>query len=114
MVEVTDEEFEALVDRALARIPVQMRDLIDNCLITIADDAPVGQALLGLYEGVALTRRDNYAGYTPDVITLFQRPLMEMCMDQAQLEEQVYVTVVHEIAHHFGISDDRLRELGRY
>lgn len=110
-VTVTDEEFDALIGRALERIPEQMRDLMDNCVITVADHSPDGSALLGLYDGVALTERDSYSGFSPDVITLFQVPLEKMCSDLDELEHQIYITIVHEVAHHFGIDDDRLREL---
>lgn len=111
MIEVSDQEFEELVDRAFERIPDGLLELIDNCLVTIELEPPAGQELLGLYEGTALTERDDYAGALPDVITLFQGPLCRQAQSIAELEDEVYVTVVHEIAHHFGIDDDRLHQL---
>ena len=109
---VSESEFEELVDRAMARIPAELLDLVDNCVLTIADEPPPGSpGLLGLYEGIALTRRDFYHGAVPDVITLYRGPLTRYSGGREQLEHQVYVTVVHEIGHHFGLDDERLHEL---
>jgi predicted Zn-dependent protease with MMP-like domain len=81
--------------------------------VLIADRHPDEADLLGLYEGVALTERDsNYAGSLPDTITIYRDALLDICDDDDEVVEEVKVTVVHEIAHHFGIDDDRLHELG--
>ncbi len=110
--EMTRAEFEDLVAEALDTIPVRLTEMMDNVVVMVEDDAPE-PGLLGLYEGVPLTARgDTYAGYLPDRITVFRRPLLAICHSRAELVEQVRVTVVHEIAHHFGIDDDRLHELG--
>lgn len=110
--EITDDEFEELVGRALDRIPEQFLEVLDNCLIVIEEESPAGvPTRLGLYEGVALTSRDYYAGAVPDVITLYQKPLVRTSRTKAELEHEVYVTVVHEIGHYFGLDDDRLHEL---
>lgn len=109
---LTEEEFEVLVDRALERVPEELLDLVDNLVLTIEEDCPHDQPpMLGLYEGVALTERGDYAGVLPDVITLYQRPLQDISPTVEELEHQVYVTVVHEIGHYFGIDDERLHQL---
>ena len=112
--ELDPEAFEALVDRALDGIPDDLAALVANVVVLVEDDAPADDPhLLGLYDGVALTEREsNYAAQLPDRILLFRRPLLDFCDDLEQLEEEVRITVVHEIAHHFGIDDDRLHELG--
>lgn len=111
-VELSDEEFEELVGRALDRIPPEFLELIENCMIAIEDESPAGEpTMLGLYEGFALTERDDYAGAMPDVITLYQKPLLEMGDTVEEIEHEVFVTVVHEIGHYFGIDDERLHEL---
>lgn len=111
-VELSEQEFEELVGRALDRIPEEFLDLIENCVIAIEEDSPPEQPpMLGLYEGVAITERGVYAGAIPDVITLYQRPLQQICHTVEELEHEVFITVVHEIGHYFGIDDDRLHEL---
>lgn len=110
---MSSERFEQLVGDALDRIPPKLASAIDNVVILVADRDPEDPDVLGVYEGVALTERDTtYAGSLPDTITIFREPLLEMCQDEAELVEEVAVTVIHEIAHHFGIDDDRLHELG--
>ena len=112
-VQVSSEKFEELVGDALDLIPPKLASAIDNVVILVADRDPDDPDLLGVYEGVALTERDTtYAGSLPDTITIFREPLLELCEDEAELVEEVAVTVIHEIAHHFGIDDDRLHELG--
>ena len=107
-------EFEDLVSEALDTVPPQLTKLMRNVVIVVEDDSPPQTGtLLGLYEGVPLTERgDTYAGFLPDRITIFRRPLLAICDTRDDLVREVRVTVVHEIAHHFGISDDRLHELG--
>ena len=112
VIEVTRPEFEDLVAEALDTIPVGLTDLMDNVVVMVEDDPP-SPGLLGLYEGVPLTARgDTYAGYLPDRITIYRRPLQAICRTRDELVAEVRVTVVHEVAHHFGIDDDRLHELG--
>ncbi|MFS3127199.1 metallopeptidase family protein [Nocardioides sp. Bht2] len=107
-------EFEALVDRALDAIPNEIAGLVQNVVVLVEDDAPADDPdLLGLYDGVALTERAaNHALELPDRIFIYRNPLLDFCEDAADLEEQVTITVVHEIAHHFGIDDARLHDLG--
>jgi len=107
-------EFEDLVSEALDTVPPQLTKLMRNVVIVVEDDSPPQTGtLLGLYEGVPLTERgDTYAGFLPDRITIFRRPLLAICDTRDDLVREVRVTVVHEIAHHFGISDERLHELG--
>ena len=110
-----DERFERLVAEALDELPAWVLERLDNVEVLIEDDPPPGQHLLGLYEGIPLTERGmNYAGVLPDRITLFRRPIIRHARSDADLKDTVKHTVVHEIAHFFGISDDRLRELDRY
>ena len=112
--EMSRQEFEDLVGEALDTVPPRLTKLMQNVVIVVEDDSPpqVG-TLLGLYEGVPLTERgDTYAGFLPDRITIFRRPLLAICDTRDDLVREVRVTVVHEIAHHFGIGDERLHELG--
>jgi predicted Zn-dependent protease with MMP-like domain len=113
-IEMEAREFEALVNQALDDIPDELASLIENVVVLVEDDAPADEPdLLGLYDGVALTDRyGDYGMVLPDRIFVYRRPLLEMCDDAEQLEDEVRITVVHEIAHHFGIDDDRLHELG--
>ncbi|GAA1865687.1 metallopeptidase family protein [Myceligenerans crystallogenes] len=115
MVEMTREEFEAAVSEGLDLVPEDLAARMDNVVVLVEDDAPAEDPeLLGLYEGVPLTERDHHwaAGSLPDRITIFRNPTLAFCETREEVAEEVAVTVVHEIAHHFGIDDDRLHELG--
>jgi predicted Zn-dependent protease with MMP-like domain len=104
--------FEDLVGEALDTIPPALTKLMDNVVIVVEDDPPE-PGLLGLYEGVPLTERGgSYAGFLPDRITVYRRPLLAGCETREELVREVRITVVHEVAHHFGIGDERLHELG--
>jgi predicted Zn-dependent protease with MMP-like domain len=111
---MVDFEQEALA--ALDALPPELRRAISNVTIVFEDEPPDGQPLLGLYQGVPLTRRTSgYAGALPDKITIFRGPLERLYgADPDQLRAQIRHVVLHEVAHHFGISDERLVELGRY
>ena len=111
---MTDVEFEELVALALDTIPARLATAMDNVVVVVEAEPPPGQAgLLGLYEGIPLTARDGwYAGVLPDRITIFRGPILRCCTTYAEAVEEVRVTVVHEVAHHFGIGDDQLDELG--
>lgn len=112
MVEITRERFEELVGEALDDVPPDLAKLMDNVALFVEDDPPE-EGLLGLYEGTPLTERGEwYAGSLPDRITLYRNPICAICEDEDDVTDEVYTTVVHEIAHHFGIDDDRLDELG--
>lgn len=112
-VRMSPERFEELVGDALDLIPPGLAQAIDNVVILVEDRHPDEPDLLGLYEGIALTERDTtYAGALPDTITIYRAPLLEMCDTEDDAVEEVAITVIHEIAHHFGIDDDRLHELG--
>ena len=105
--------FEALVGDALDQIPEEIAGVVRNVVVLVEDDPPVDDPdLLGLYVGVALPDRGGDHTGLPDRITIFRRPLLAMCRDTDELVREVRVTVVHEIAHHFGIDDDRLHRLG--
>ncbi len=114
MVEVSAQRFEELVSEALDTIPPELTRLIDNCVVLVEEEPPAGDPdLLGLYDGTPLTERDSsYSMVVPDRITLFRGPLLAMCDDEDEVVREVRVTVVHEVAHHFGIDDDRLHDLG--
>jgi predicted Zn-dependent protease with MMP-like domain len=109
-------DFEQCVQAALDGLPGDLRDTMSNVEIVIEEEPPPGQPLLGLYQGVPLTRRTSwYGGVLPDKISIYRGPLERLYgRDPAVLERQIRRVVLHEIAHHFGISDDRLRELDRY
>lgn len=96
---------------ALDALPDAIAEMLDNVVIVVEDDSE--EDLLGLYEGIPLTERDEYGGLElPDRITIFRLPLCDMCESEDELVEEVTITVVHELAHHLGIDDDRLHELG--
>jgi predicted Zn-dependent protease with MMP-like domain len=110
---MSSERFEELVSDALDLIPPALARAFDNVVVLVADRHPEEPELLGLYEGIALTERDStYAGALPDTITIYSASLLEICDTEAEVVEEVAITVIHEIAHHFGIDDDRLHELG--
>src|SRR4051812_42173024 len=105
--------FEALVEQALDEIPEEIASQVHNVVVLVEDEPPPNDpGLLGLYEGVSLTERTADHTGLPDRITVYRRPLLEMCASPDELVREVRITVVHEIAHHFGIDDDRLHELG--
>jgi predicted Zn-dependent protease with MMP-like domain len=112
MVEVDPERFELMVSEALDGIPAELGELMSNVAVTVQHDGgPAG--LLGLYQGVPLTRRSTfYAGALPDRITIYRRAICAVCNSEPEVLEQVRRTVIHEVGHHFGIGDARLRELG--
>jgi predicted Zn-dependent protease with MMP-like domain len=109
-------DFEDSVQAALEGLPDDLRAAMSNVAIVIEDEPPPGQPLLGLYEGIPLTRRTTgYAGVAPDKISIYRGPLERRYGgDPGLLRDQIRRVVLHEIAHHFGISDERLRELDRY
>ena len=108
-------QFEEAVADALDGVPPELARLMDNVVVLVEDDAPDDAPdLLGLYVGTPLTERGSWwaAGSLPDRITIFRLPTLAFCDDRDEVVEEVAVTVVHEIAHHFGIDDDTLHELG--
>ncbi|MDP4015293.1 MAG: metallopeptidase family protein [Candidatus Nanopelagicales bacterium] len=113
MIDIPRAQFEDLVATALDSIPDELASLVDNVVISVQDTPPPGQRLLGLYKGIPLTQRGYwYAGALPDAITIYRIPILRTCGSEAEVIEQVHITVVHEIAHHFGIGDERLQQLG--
>jgi predicted Zn-dependent protease with MMP-like domain len=109
-------DFEALIDDAVASLPPDLREQMSNVELLVEDEPPPGERLLGLYEGIPLTERTSgYSGALPDRITIYRGPLERLYgHDPARLAQEVRHTVLHEIAHHFGISDERLIEIDRY
>ena len=107
-------DFEELVDRALDGIPDEIAARVQNLVVLVEDDPPPDDPdLLGLYDGVALTERTaNHALELPDRVFVYRNPLLEMCTSIEELVDEVRITVVHEIAHHFGINDAELHGLG--
>ena len=108
------DRFEELVVAALDGVPAELTALMDNVVVLVEDDPPQHDPdLLGVYDGTPLTERGQ--GYTmalPDRITIFRHPILDMCSSEQQVVAEVRITVVHEIAHHFGIDDERLHDLG--
>jgi predicted Zn-dependent protease with MMP-like domain len=112
-VQMGPERFEDLVSEAVDLIPPDLAAAMDNEVVLVADRHPQDPELLGLYEGIALTERDSsYAGALPDTVTIFRESLLEICETEQDVVEEVAITVIHEMAHHFGIDDERLHELG--
>jgi predicted Zn-dependent protease with MMP-like domain len=109
-------DFDDLVSEALDSLPDDISGLMSNVAVVIEDEPPPGLPLLGLYSGIPLTRRTSwYGAVPPDKITIYQGPIeRHFGHDPELLQRQVRRVVVHEVAHHFGISDERLRELDRY
>ena len=123
MVRVPRKRFEQLVADALRTIPVELRRALDNIAVTVDDEPTAAQLaelemtpddlLFGLYQGTPLPDRSPLQPYAlPDVITIFQRPLEEACDSDEEIIEEIRLTVIHEIAHYFGIDEDRLAEMG--
>jgi predicted Zn-dependent protease with MMP-like domain len=113
-IDIARAQFEALVDRALDDIPAELAELIANVVVLVEDEPPPDEPdLLGLYDGVALTEREhNHTAQLPDRILIFRKPLQEICHSRDDLAEEITITVIHEVAHHFGFDDDRLHRMG--
>jgi predicted Zn-dependent protease with MMP-like domain len=109
-------DFEQEVQAAIDELPADLRNAMSNVSILVEDEPPDGQPLLGLYQGIPLTERTSwYSGVLPDKISIYRGPLERLCgRDRARLRVQIRRVVLHEVAHHFGISDERLVELDRY
>ena len=112
MVHVSPERFEELVDDALDSVPAELAALVHNLVVLVEEEPPAGEPddLLGLYDGSMLGL--DATGHLPDRIFLFRGPLLDYCRSEEELIHEVRVTVVHELAHHFGIDDARLHQLG--
>jgi predicted Zn-dependent protease with MMP-like domain len=105
--------FEEHVRRALDSLPAELREAMSNVEIVVEEENPEDPDIFGLYLGIPLPERHDYAGVLPDKIVIYRAPLEEeFGHDPELLEEEIRITVVHEVAHHFGIDDDRLGELG--
>ena len=112
--ELADDLFDNFVGEALDRIPAPLAALLDNVVILVEAEPPPDEPdLLGLYVGTPLTERDStYTFFAPDQIFVYRGPLLRMCADLEELAEEIEITVVHEVAHHFGIDDEQLHEWG--
>ena len=112
MIYVDPDRFEEMVATALDELPEELGQLMRNVAVTVEHN-PGPPGLLGLYQGVPLTSRTSqYAGVLPDRITIYRLAICRVCRTEDEVREQVRRTVIHEVGHHFGIDDDRLRELG--
>jgi predicted Zn-dependent protease with MMP-like domain len=113
-VRMSRQRFDELVSDALDLIPPKLAAAIDNVVVLVEDRNDEEPDLLGLYQGIALTERDSWyaAGSLPDTITIYREPILDSCDTEAEVVDEVAITVIHEIAHHFGIDDERLHELG--
>jgi predicted Zn-dependent protease with MMP-like domain len=123
IMKLSNEEFDRIVQRAISRIPEEIRQHLDNIVISVRKrpsrrlledmDLPPDEPLLGVFEGVSLLERSvTEPPLYPDTIFLFQEPLQEMCETLEELEEEIEITVVHEVAHYLGMTEERLEELG--
>ena len=114
VIDIDADRFQGLAEAAYAEIPAELTGLLDNVALFVEDDAPAHDpGLLGLYVGTPLTERDtSYAGAMPDRIMIYRNPILSICDTEGDVVREVAITVAHEIAHHFGIDDDRLHELG--
>ena len=113
MIEVPEPAFQELVADALDLIPEGLASAMENVAVFVEDRHPEVGDLLGLYAGTPLTERGDYGGLVmPDSVTIYRLAICEMCDSEEEVVEEVAVTVIHEVAHHFGIDDDRLAELG--
>jgi predicted Zn-dependent protease with MMP-like domain len=113
VVDVPTERFEALVAEALDGIPPDLGSKMRNVAVVVEEENPESPNILGLYTGVPLTERGEwYAGVLPDRISIYRRAICSICDTEEDVVREVRITVVHEVAHHFGIDDDRLDELG--
>jgi len=112
VIDVPVDRFETLVAEAIALIPDDLFSLIEN-VVFLVEETGEPEDLLGLYDGVPLTERDHYGmGEFPDRIFIYRQGICAICENHDEVREEVLITVVHEVAHHFGIDDDRLHELG--
>ncbi|HOC46422.1 MAG: metallopeptidase family protein [Syntrophorhabdaceae bacterium] len=122
-IKMDDKEFDSIVAKAIENIPYEIRQYLDNIVISVKKrpsrlmmremGIPPGECPLGLFQGVPLTERSaTIPPLYPDMIYLFQEPLEEMCNTREELEEEIEITVVHEVAHYIGMTEERLEELG--
>jgi predicted Zn-dependent protease with MMP-like domain len=112
-VEMSRERFEELVSEALDEVPPEFARAMDNVVVLVEEFNDEAPDILGLYHGIALTERtSSYGGVLPDRISIYRQPILTMCEDEDEVVEEVLITVVHELGHHFGIDDARLHELG--
>ncbi|MFC9893159.1 metallopeptidase family protein [Nocardia sp. NPDC127579] len=113
-VSMSEDRFEELVGDALDQIPPELARAIDNVVVLIEPRNAEDPHLLGLYQGIALTDRvdSQYGGMLPDTVTIYRDAILDICADADEVVDEVAITVIHEIAHYFGIDEDRLHELG--
>ncbi|WP_328605677.1 metallopeptidase family protein [Amycolatopsis sp. NBC_00345] len=112
-VEMTRARFEELVSEALDQVPAQFAEAMDNVVVLVEEYNDEAPDILGLYHGIALTERtSDYGGVLPDRISIYRRPILGMCDSEPEVVEEVLITVMHELGHHFGIDDQRLHDLG--
>lgn len=112
--QMSREAFEEVVGEALDQVPQELLDMLENVVFLMEDESDhAGEELLGLYEGVPRTERSEWGGAVlPDRITIYRLPTLRVCSSEQEVRDEVAITVVHEIAHHYGIGERRLHELG--
>ncbi|MBN9745871.1 MULTISPECIES: metallopeptidase family protein [Amycolatopsis] len=112
-VEMSQARFEELVSDALDQVPPEFASAMDNVVVLVEDFNEEAPDILGLYHGIALTERtSHYSGALPDRISIYREPILDICDTEDDVVEEVLITVMHELGHHFGIDDERLHELG--
>ena len=112
-VKIPRRRFEELVEDALRQIPEEIWECVDNLVVSVEEENSDEADLLGLYDGIPLTDRTDYSGMImPDRIYIYRKPICALSELEEEVIEQIRITVVHEVAHHFGIEDERLAELG--
>jgi predicted Zn-dependent protease with MMP-like domain len=112
-VEMSLKRFEELVSDALDQVPPNFAKAMDNVVVLVEEHNEEEPTILGLYHGIALTERNSdYGGVLPDRISIYREPILWMCETEEQVVEEVLITVIHELGHHFGIDDHKLHELG--
>ena len=112
-VEMSRARFEELVSDALDQVPPKFAAAMDNVVVLVEECNEEAPDILGLYHGIALTERtSHYSGALPDRISIYREPILDICDTEDDVVEEVLITVMHELGHHFGIDDERLHELG--
>jgi predicted Zn-dependent protease with MMP-like domain len=112
-VEMSQARFEELVADALDQVPAEFAAAMDNVVVLVEEFNEEAPDILGLYHGIALTERtSHYSGALPDRISIYREPILDICDTEDDVVEEVLITVMHELGHHFGIDDERLHELG--
>ncbi|MCI9887716.1 metallopeptidase family protein [Micrococcales bacterium 31B] len=109
---MTDEDFDAAVADALDQVPDEFHSAFDNLVIFVEDEAPDGEDILGVFDGLSLIEAAEGPSFEPNRITIFKNNILDICEDDDEVRHEVFVTVMHELGHYFGMDEERLHELG--